>query len=198
MITDVTRPLLAHSRSVRVVNVPRLVFMAGLLGAVLQMSGCYTMGGPGAPVQQREILSGGEPVNQPQTNENPDVVVTPYPSGAAGNPRRLPEGDNAVIPRAQAPQTPPPNTAVLALLDSANQQSRSGKLDGAAAALERALRIDSRNAEIWQRLAAVRLQQGQFGLASSLAAKSISLAGNDIDLIERNETIIEQAKRGQR
>jgi tetratricopeptide (TPR) repeat protein len=179
------------------IKFPKTFFMAGLLGIMVQVSGCYTVGSGGAPVQQREVISRGEPIDQSPINENPDVIVTPYPGGVAGA-RRLPEGDDAVIPRAEAPQAPPPNTAVLALLDSASQQSRSGKLDGAAASLERALRIDPRNADVWHRLASVRLQQGQFGLASSLAAKSINLAGNDIDLIERNEAIIDQANRSER
>ncbi|MEO5703211.1 MAG: tetratricopeptide repeat protein [Gammaproteobacteria bacterium] len=185
-----------HHAHKHAVNFPKAFFIMGLLGTVLHVSGCYTVGTPGAPVQQREILSQGEPLSHPQDAES-DVIVTPYPSGAT-NSRRLPEGDDAVIPRAQTPQAAPPNTAVVALLDSANKQSRSGKLDGAAAALERALRIDPRNAEIWHRLASVRLQQGQFGLASSLAAKSTNLAGNDAELVESNRAIMDQAKRAQR
>lgn len=187
-----------HSTRKFAIDFPRAFYIAGLLGIMLQVSGCYTVGTRGAPVQQREIISQGEPISRPQRDEESGVVITPYPSGDAANSRRLPAGDDAVIPRAESQQAAPPNTAVIALLDSANQQSRSGKLDGAAAALERALRIDPRNAEIWHRLASVRLQQGQFGLASSLAAKSINLAGNDADLIENNEAIIDQANRAQR
>lgn len=197
MISNSIHPVAAQGMCKLTTEFSKVFYSAALLGVVLQVSGCYTVGG-GAPVQQREVISRGEPINRPQLDENPDVIVTPYPSSGAASPRSLPEDDDAVIPRAQTQAAPPPNTAVLALLDSANQQSRSGKLDGASASLERALRIDPRNADIWYRLASVRLQQGQFGLASSLAAKSISLAGNDIDLIEQNEAIIDQANRGER
>lgn len=106
---------------------------------------------------------------------------------AASQPRRA-------APRPEQ-QTPRSNTAVLALLKNANKQSSSGKLDSAAAALERALRIEPRNAEIWHRLASVRLKQGQYGQAASLAAKSNNLAGNNPGLVERNRQIITAANR---
>ncbi len=85
--------------------------------------------------------------------------------------------------------------AVVALLDSAGTQAQTGKLDSAAAALERALRIEPQNPSIWQRLAEVRLQQDQFEQAETLAHKSNSLAGNDPTVQARNWTIIAEARR---
>ncbi len=165
----------------------RLFLMAGLLGIMVPMAGCYTVIPRGTPIQQRDVI----------IEQQPPVTITPYPSTDSRSSNRLPQ-ESATLPRSVPQKAAPPNTAVLALLDNAKQQSRSGKLDAAAAALERALRIDPRNADIWYRLAAVRLQQGQFGQAASLAAKSMNLAGNDVDLIERNEEIIDKAKRHQK
>ena len=98
--------------------------------------------------------------------------------------------------------TPPPaysdaqtttHPAVLALLSEATAQESSGDLEVAAAKLERALRIEPRNAVLWHHLAAIRLRQGQTQLAMSLAQKSNSFAARDADLMERNQRIIDQA-----
>jgi hypothetical protein len=84
--------------------------------------------------------------------------------------------------------------AVVALLDDAGRQARSGSLDGAAAALERAVRIEPRNAAIWSRLAEVRLQQKLSPQAENLAKKSNTLAGRDNRLRARNWRIIARAR----
>jgi predicted Zn-dependent protease len=88
----------------------------------------------------------------------------------------------------------PPNAAVVALLDTADQRVRAGNLDSAAAILERALRLEPHNALLWHRLATLRLQQGQFAQAASLAAKSNTLAGNNRQLQASNWDTIAQAK----
>ena len=84
------------------------------------------------------------------------------------------------------PQTPPVQT----LLSQAYQQRASDDLAGAAATLERALRIEPRNALLWNRLADVRLQQGQYAQAGNLAARSNALAGDQVGLKQDNWRII--------
>jgi len=101
--------------------------------------------------------------------------------------------------RAPAPVSrarPQPHRAVAALLDRAADRQRAGDLDGAAAALERALRIAPDDARIWNRLARVRLAQGRFRQAAGLAAKSNSLAGGDPGLRADNDRIIARARAG--
>jgi tetratricopeptide (TPR) repeat protein len=93
----------------------------------------------------------------------------------------------------QTPQPPPANPATLALLDTASQYEKAGNFENAAAALERALRIDPENALLWHRLASIRLQQGQYQLAANLAAKSNSLT-DDPELMLKNQRILEQAQ----
>jgi tetratricopeptide (TPR) repeat protein len=70
----------------------------------------------------------------------------------------------------------------------------------AASLLERALRIEPRNARIWYRLARVRMAQGQYRQAASLAAKSNSLASHDAPMQASNWRLIAEArdKLGQR
>ncbi len=71
------------------------------------------------------------------------------------------------------------STPVEGLLRESQRQQADGDLAGAVASIERALRIESRNAYLWNRLAHLRLEQGQSARAIELAAKSRSLAGAD-------------------
>ena len=81
------------------------------------------------------------------------------------------------------------------LLESADKHVKSNQLDKAGAALERALRIEPRNAGIWHDLAQIRLHQGQYQQAESLASKSINLAGGNRALQSRNWKLIGSARK---
>ncbi|MFC1684171.1 tetratricopeptide repeat protein [Pseudomonadota bacterium] len=83
----------------------------------------------------------------------------------------------------------------MSLQQKANEQQQAGDLVGAASNLERALRIEPRNAHLWNQLAHVRLSQQQFGQAADLAAKSNSLAGADRWLRRDNWQLIAKARR---
>jgi len=80
-------------------------------------------------------------------------------------------------------------------MQEAETESASGNLDNAASTLERAIRIQSSNAELWQKLAEVRLQQHQPGLAEELAKKSNALAKGNAALKRKNWAIIADARR---
>ena len=88
--------------------------------------------------------------------------------------------------------------AVAGLLDAARADVDAGKLPNAAASLERALRIEPRNPRLWQELARVRLQQGDFAQAESTAQRSNSWAGSDSGVRAENARIIEQARAGRK
>ncbi len=93
-----------------------------------------------------------------------------------------------------APPEPSSNTAVQALLSKAQSQAAAGQLDAAGANLERALRIEPRNSVLWQELARVRLDQGQYRQAENLAVKSNALAGGNRNLQAGNWRIIGEAR----
>ena len=95
-----------------------------------------------------------------------------------------------------APATPPrqENIAIAGLMDSARADAAAGNLAGAAASLERALRIEPRNPRLWHELARVRLKQGQHAQAESVAARSNSWAGDDKMLRAENWRLIAQAR----
>lgn len=84
---------------------------------------------------------------------------------------------------------------VVSLLAKAKQHENLTQWERAAALLERALRIEPRNAYLWHRLANIRLQQGRYGMAESLAEKSNSLVTEDETLRQRNAELIETARR---
>lgn len=88
--------------------------------------------------------------------------------------------------------------AILALATEADQSFSSGQLDSAAVKIERALRIDPRNAVLTYKLATIRLKQEQPRLAEDLAKKAALLAGTDRDIKKRSWLLIAEAKRLQK
>ncbi|HEY8555468.1 MAG TPA: tetratricopeptide repeat protein [Burkholderiales bacterium] len=105
----------------------------------------------------------------------------------------------ARVPAPSAPETAPPpvasqNSAVIALVTSAREHASAGSLSTAVAELERALRIEPRNAALWHELARLTLHQGQPSQAAQFAQKSNTLAGNDTRLRAANWRLIGQAR----
>lgn len=135
-----------------------------------------------------------------------DATVAMTAPSAAPAPAPAPATPPAPAPRPAPPPKPPAdlppaeisrdgNQAVVALLESADKYVKSNQLDKAGAALERALRVEPRNAGIWHDLAQIRLHQGQYQQAESLASKSNNLAGGNRALQSRNWKLIGSARK---
>lgn len=125
----------------------------------------------------------------------PPRELPPVIDGRTG--QRLPDEPPGVPEEPVAVPVPPASTssgAVVALLDQAEDYRRSGDVDNEAATIERALRIDPKNARLWNRLAAVRLDQGRPGQAEQLALKSNTLARGDKALQARNWRLVARAR----
>jgi len=116
---------------------------------------------------------------------------------ACAAPQPAPVGEAPPAPPEPAPAVKE-SVAIAGLMDSARSDAAAGRLAEAASTLERALRIEPRNPRLWQELARVRLQQGDFPQAESLAQRSNSWAGSDSVLRAENARLIEQARAGQR
>jgi tetratricopeptide (TPR) repeat protein len=86
------------------------------------------------------------------------------------------------------------NPAIIALLDRARLDAVAGQRGAAGASLERALRIEPRNAWLWHELAQLRLAQGQYAQAIAMARKSTSFAGGDRRLQAMNWRLIGNAR----
>lgn len=108
-------------------------------------------------------------------------------------------GCAAVVPAPTSTSTPASvpvseNLAVASLVESARADGEAGRLAKAAASLERALRIEPRNPRLWQELARVRLMQGEYAQAESVAARSNAWAAGDNGLRAENWRLIAEAR----
>jgi hypothetical protein len=84
--------------------------------------------------------------------------------------------------------------AVGALVSAADQNSQAGDLELAAASIERAIRIEPRNATLFYKLALLRLKQAKPRLAEDLAKKSALLAATDNTLKKHCWLLIAHAR----
>lgn len=87
------------------------------------------------------------------------------------------------------------NPAVIALADTARNDIAAYQYAKAAASLERALRIEPRNARLWHKLAQVRVQEEEYRQAESLALRSNRFAGNDNLLRSANWKLIAECRK---
>jgi len=166
-----------------------------LAGAVAAwLAGCASVAPPQTPAAAQaepgrppEPAAAGAapPSAEPFAITSPTDTATPLPPAAAE------AGSETAAP------PPPPvssNRAVVALVDRARQEAGSGRRESAGASLERALRIEPRNAWLWHELARLRLTQGQYAQAVSLAQKSNSLAVREHTLQALNWHLIADAR----
>jgi tetratricopeptide (TPR) repeat protein len=121
----------------------------------------------------------------------PPVQVRPLPE-SPGELTPIPPPAGGATGAGAAPGSAPP--AVIALESEAAASLESGDLDSAASSLERAIRIQPRNPQLWHDLAVVRFRQDQPGLAEDLAKKSNLHAQGNPELIRANWTLIAEAR----
>ena len=72
-----------------------------------------------------------------------------------------------------------PSAASVALLERSRADRDAGDYAAAAAALERALRIEPNNALLWIELAEIKAADGDRDQARQMARKALTLAGSD-------------------
>lgn len=128
-----------------------------------------------------------EPAPEPEPTEEPDAPEPDEREPEVEDPRE----EAAEPARDRAPAIP---DAVIELVADARDASRSGDYDQAAAYLERAVRISPDLAPLWQNLAVVRFQQGDYAQAEQMARRSIRLADGDRALQRRNWQLIEASR----
>ncbi len=92
------------------------------------------------------------------------------------------------------PKAKPLSSAVIALMSTADENIKAGRLDAAVVSIERALRIEPRNATLTYKLAELRLQQSKPLLAENIARKAALLAAGDKSLKKKSWLLIAQAR----
>ena len=127
------------------------------------------------------------------------IVIAVLLAGCATAPEPGPPPPPEPLPPPPAAATPAPaprseNVAIAGLMQNARDDVAAGRLANAAASLERALRIEPRNPRLWHELAQVRVKQGQYAQAESVAARSNSWADTDNTLRGANWRLIAQTR----
>lgn len=166
----------------------RWLFIVSCLGCLV---GCvdYTGVQSQAPVHRSpQALDTNKP-------GNPYAQTTPYqvdeqPMEAV--PYQEPKTARTPEPRKK---TAPSSPAVVALVSEADRNYNAGNLESAVATIERALRIEPRNAKLVYKLAALRLKQNKPHLAEDLAKKAALLATGDLVIKKQSWLLITEARR---
>ncbi len=146
------------------------------------------------------------------TASSPPAPAVPPKTSPPANPAppvSAPPKANAPVPVKPAPPPPPPvvrytapppaapelPVAASSLAAQAEKQRERGDYVGAAATLERAIRIQPREAYLWNRLARVRLDQNNYDQAGSLAQKSNTLSKDQAQIKQDNWGMIAATRR---
>lgn len=119
-------------------------------------------------------------------------LLMPTPPEDTGVPKFEPAKPIAEFKPAESTVAQSP--AVTALVTAATKSSQTGDIESASAAIERAIRIEPRNAELLYKLAVLRLKQSKPILAEDLAKKAALLAGKDNTLKKNSWLLIAHAK----
>ena len=157
--------------------------LAGPVAVALLVTACVPpdMGRPEPPV--RPVPPAPAPAPPP-----PAVIVKPVPD--------LGEAPPAPAEPLPAPRTAPPvSPASQTLLNQSRGHQAAGRYGQAAAAVERALRIEPRQPVLWLELGNIRLKEGDFAQAESIGRKALSLATRDAALTARAEQLIAAARK---
>lgn len=88
----------------------------------------------------------------------------------------------------------PSSAAVDQLLLQAQEERQQQRYEQAANLLERAMRIEPRNAKLWYELASIRFLQGLYQQAIELANRSMALSEYDSSLVNENQALIRHSK----
>jgi len=171
----------------RSVNAWRLLLLGPLL-----LAGCVS-----APPPRPETPQPAPPVMPAPPAPLPPGQPLPRPQPPASSVIR-PGPPPSAPPVSATPAPPAQMTATGSLVALADRQAAAGDYASAAAQLERALRIRPQDPVLWQKLAWLRLKNGDFEQAATLASRSDSLAGNNAAVREENHRIAELARARQR
>lgn len=131
-------------------------------------------------------------VYRPQPRFKPVVVEDNSSTSQASPPSASESPTEVVVQRGSGGQG---NAAVKSLVAKADAAYDRGDYEGAIAQLERAVRIEPRNAHVWYKIASLRMALQEPVEAESLAQKSLSFAGDDKKLQSDNWELISVTRR---
>ncbi len=142
------------------------------------------------------------------TASRPSPPPVSVPPGPSPSPAPAPPPSSPPQPSPNAPQSVPPASrsstapsrpqgdasgASGALLAQARDERAAGSLTQATASIERALRLDPNNAELWVERGELALQTGNTAQAGTMARKALSLAGTNSTISARAQRLLQAA-----
>lgn len=134
-----------------------------------------TVQGAGVLLATTMLLSGCGPMAP-----RPDTPAGSYPQ----------DRPTVSPPTAYSPRLGP----AASLYHKAGDEMSAGNYVQAEELMERALRIEPKNSYYWYVLAQVKYWQRQYPQAVQMCLKSKSIAGNDTQLIQLNDALINKAR----
>ena len=135
-------------------------------------------------VTPKEVVTVDPEIQRMENKKRVTVDLDPY--------AKIPENSSS---RGVSPPAPPifkSGSAVKSLMARASTDLIVGNTQSAITKLERGLRIESQNPNIWHLLAKAHYDQSDYQQSITMAKKSIRYAGND-DLIGKNWKLIQKA-----
>jgi len=135
-------------------------------------------------VTPKEVIAVDPEIQRMENKKRVTVDIDPYAA--------IPENSSS---RGLSPPAPPvfkSSSAVKSLMIRARGDLVVGNTQSAIIKLERGLRIESQNPNIWHLLAKAHYDQRDYQQSITMAKKSIRYAGND-DLISKNWKLIQKA-----
>jgi hypothetical protein len=151
-----------------------------LVGLVVVLAGCVTE-------QQEPYPRGPAPVPPTSQTRPPQ-----YPPSTQPAPQPIPQ--TPVPGQPEPPQPKPQSTVTLALQNEAERAATAGDLPKAIQILERAIRIQPDNAQLWIELARCHLKEGNAAQAEQFARKALLFTGSRYDLEQQAWVVIADAR----
>lgn len=168
------------------------------LSLTLTMAGCSTT--PLAPTEDRNNLP--PQTQREQAKPRTHAIATPLPEETISQPRQSSEPNKAAVPNTIIVPVSPStieqpvqqSTAVIALLEEANNYAQQGDLHSAQSRLQRAQRIAPRDPEVYYGLAKTHLELQDYALAEQVALKGISIVQGQANQLRRFWTLIAKTR----
>jgi len=86
-----------------------------------------------------------------------------------------------------------PSAPAADLLSEAELDIQAGNYNRAELQLERAMRMEPRNGQVWHLMARIRYEQGDYGQTVQFCLKSNTLAGDNLTLKRQNWMLLDKA-----
>ncbi|MBE0438776.1 MAG: hypothetical protein IBX57_03255 [Gammaproteobacteria bacterium] len=171
----------------------KLFRQLGLVVVTILFSACSTI----STVNQPTVEDKSTPAPTTNTAKSDPSRVTSSPASTNnttyGDPEQTPSMPVVpVAPKANAPIKQ--NPAVVALIDTAQQQQQKGDLYSAQSSLQRAQRIAPRDPQIYYELAGIHRNLHDYDLAEQVALKGVSIVQGQPQQLRRFWSLIAQIR----